>query len=88
MSQGDCEERKRKRAGHDEKGKERSAFYFSIVLFSLGCSAGASGEEREHSLRKLTPLFIEYLMQSKLLIKQKRFISIPCKVALLLRREV
>ena len=61
----------RREAGKKEKesarsmmgrGKREVLSIFPLLLFLLGYSAWTLREEREHSLRKLTPLFIEYLI--------------------------
>ena len=40
LSRREAGEEKRKHAGHDGEGKERSAFYFSIVAIFIGIPSG------------------------------------------------
>ena len=40
LSRTEAGEEKRKYAGHDGEGKERSAFYFSIIAIFIGIPSG------------------------------------------------
>lgn len=54
LSRREAGEEKRKHTGHDGKGKERSAFYFSIIAFFIGIPSGeASLSKKIRATRKL-----------------------------------